>query len=158
AQLYAALGFRSLHPAHSGEKVFENLQKVGIPLSKSWMVMGYRNPPTKANIKVAQADLARRKLDSKKHLLFFDYGDEIGFGEWIGMMASEEVAAAKAKDVKLTPQQVVNARWIEWLKTNRPKNDPKDYWLDEWGQINPASFRPDSSAKAAKARPRLYVD
>lgn len=156
AQLYAAMGFRSLHPAHSGEKVIENLKEVGIPLTKSWMVMGYRNPPTKTNVRNAKVDLARRKLD--KHLLFFDYGDEIGFSEWMSMMADEEVAAAKEKKVTLTRQQVINARWIEWLKTNRPKNSPKDYWLDDWGPMNQANFRPNSSAKAATERPRLYVD
>jgi hypothetical protein len=156
AQLYAAMGFRSLHPAHSGDRFVENLKDAGVPLTKSWMVMGYRNPPTKANIQKAKADVGRRKLE--KHLLFFDYGDEIAFAEWMGMMAEDEVAAAKEKGMKLLPQQVINSKWVAWLKTNRPKNNPKDYWLDAWGQINAANFRPDSSAKAAKEKPRLYVD
>src|SRR5262249_11789874 len=79
----AALGFGSLHRAHSGEKVVQNLQAAGVPLTRSWMVMGYRNPPTKGNIEKAKLDLARRGMD--KHLRFFDYGDEIAFSEWLGM-------------------------------------------------------------------------
>src|SRR5206468_3696939 len=46
AQLYAALGFRSLHPANSGTAQVKNLEAVGIPVTKSWAVGAYRNPPT----------------------------------------------------------------------------------------------------------------
>src|SRR5262249_50281363 len=59
AQLYAALGFRSLHPAFSGPAVLKNLQSVGVPLSKSWATSGYRNPPTPGNIQQARQSLER---------------------------------------------------------------------------------------------------
>ena len=40
AQLYAALGFRSLHPANSGPAQVKNLEAVGVPVTKSWAVLG----------------------------------------------------------------------------------------------------------------------
>jgi hypothetical protein len=156
AQLYAALGFRSLHPAHSGDKAIQNLQAAGVPLTRSWMVMGYRNPPTKANIEKAKADLARRGLE--KQLRFFDYGDEIAFSEWLGMLAQEEMARAREAGVKVSAEQVLAGRWLQWLKANRPKAKLGDYWLAKWGPANLARIRPDSSAEAARLNPHLYVD
>jgi hypothetical protein len=156
AQLYAALGFRSLHPAHSGPKVIENLDAVGIPLTKSWAVSGYRNPPTDAAITRAKADLARRKLTEQ--VRFFDYGDEIGFSEWVGMMLSEEVAAAKQAGQPVTAEAIVRGRWIDWLKRNRPKLQIKDYWLPVWGPFVASQLRPDSSASTARTNPRLFID
>jgi hypothetical protein len=47
-------------------------------------------------------------------LRFFDYGDEISFGEWIGMMLDEEIAAAKASGSPLTADQAIRIRWIGW--------------------------------------------
>jgi hypothetical protein len=156
AELDAALGFRSLHPAHSGPSQVKNLQAAGVPLTRSWMVMGYRNPPTRANIQQAKVDLARRGME--KELLFYDYGDEIAFAEWIGMMVQEELRKAKEAGKIVTPQQVLSERWTAWLRANRPKESPADYWLPDWGPLNRASFRPDSSAKAAAKKPKLYVD
>jgi hypothetical protein len=156
AELYAALGFRSLHPAHSGPAQVKNLQAAGVPLTRSWMVMGYRNPPTRANIQRARADLARSGRE--KELRFFDYGDEIAFAEWIAMLGQDEVARAKEAGQTVTPQQVIRTRWTEWLKKNRPNNSPVDYWLPDWGRLDRAGFRPDSSARAAATKPKLYVD
>jgi hypothetical protein len=156
AQLYAELGFRSLHPANSGPAQVKNLQTVGVPPSKSWMVMGYRNPPTKANIDRAFVELKRSGLN--KELLFFDYGDEIGFGEWFSMLVEDEIARAKAAGKTVTPQEVVVRRWVQWLKDNRPKARLVDYWLAAWGPFNALRVRPDSSATAAVGNPRLYID
>ncbi|MBY0228179.1 MAG: hypothetical protein K2W96_02745, partial [Gemmataceae bacterium] len=156
AELYAGLGFASLHPALSGPKAMENLKAVGIGPTKSWMAMGYRNPPTKDNIAKAKADLARTGM--AKHLRFFDYGDEIGFSEWMDMMAAEDVADAKAKGATITPAQAVNTRWAAWLITNRKDKRVQDYWLPAWGRFDIKGLRPDSSADAARLNPRLYVD
>jgi hypothetical protein len=156
AELYAALGFRSLHPAHSGPQQVKNLQAAGVAPTKSWMVMGYRNPPIRVNIERARTELARN--DMQKYLLWYDYGDEIAFSEWLAMLAQEEVARAKAGGVPVTAAQVMAQRWVQWLKTNRPKEKPTDYWLEKWGPFNSARMRPDSSAEAAASKPRLYVD
>lgn len=156
AELYAALGFRSLHPAHSGPLTQENLARAGVTANKSWMAMGYRNPPTRTNIERSRIDLQRRKLSDK--LRFFDYGDEISFGEWIGMMLDEEIAAAKASGSPLTADQAIRIRWIGWLTANRRDVQINQYWLPAWGPIVVSKLRPDSSAAAARQNPRLYVD
>src|SRR5205823_6196465 len=105
AELYAALGFRSLHPGLSGPKVMENLKAVGIEPTRSWMVMGYRNPPTRLNIEKAQLELRRDGL--AKQLRFFDYGDEIGFGEWMSMLLTEDLARAREAGKKFSEKQVL---------------------------------------------------
>jgi hypothetical protein len=156
AQLYAALGFRSLHPANSGPAQLKNLEAVGVPATRSWAVTGYRNPPTRENLARAKADLARAGMTDK--LLWYDYGDEIAFSEWMSLLIQDEITRAKDSGQVVTPQQVVGKRWIEWLKANRPDNKPSEYWLEKWGPLNPALLKPDSSAEAARLNPRLYVD
>jgi hypothetical protein len=156
AQLYAALGFRSLHPALTGEAVFKNLAAVGIPLSKTWAASEYRFPPTRKNIEKAKRDLTAKGLEGR--LKWFDYGDEIGFSEWFAMLVHEDIEKAKATGAALTAETVVARRWIAWLKANRPKARAGDYWLARWGPFDGARLRPDSSAAAAAGNPRLYVD
>lgn len=158
AELYAALGFRSVHPAHSGPAVAENLAAAGIAPTRSWMVMSYRNPPTTANIEKARKELEKSGMGPQ--LAWFDYGDEIGFGEWVGMMTADVVARAKAANTTPapTPAQILNDAWAAWLKKHRPTQKPQDYWLPAWGAFDAAKLRPDSSAAAAEASPRLYVD
>ncbi len=48
--------------------------------------------------------------------------------------------------------------WFDWLRANRPDVNASTYWLEKWGPFNPGRLRPDSSAEAAAANPRLYVD
>jgi len=156
AQLYAALGFRSLHPAHSGPAQLANLKAVGIEPTRSWMVMSYRNPPTRDNIARARQELQRQGL--AEQLRYFDYGDEIAFSEWISMLLQEDLAQARAVKSKASEKDILHARWIAWLKNNRPKAQLSDYWLPSWGPLVPQQLRPDSSAAAARERPRLYVD
>lgn len=156
AQLYAAIGMRSLHPANSGPKTLENLQAAGVPLTKSWMVMSYRNPPTPENIANAQNQLAKSGLADK--LLWYDYGDEIHFSEWLGMMLAPEVAKAKAAGKAVTPADLLARRWQQWIKTKRPWMAASSYWLPAWGAFDPARLKPDSSAAAAAANRYLYVD
>jgi hypothetical protein len=156
AELYAALGFRSLHGANSGPAVLENLAAVGIPPTRSGMVSGYRNPPIAANIEKAKKEL--EKSGGGPQLAWFDYGDEIGFSEWMGMMIAETIAQAKAAGQTLTKEQVVAAKWNEWMSKQRPGFNPRDYWLAKWGDFDPAKLKPDSSAECAAANPRLYVD
>jgi hypothetical protein len=156
AQLYAALGFRSLHPANSGPAVLKNLEAVGVPKTKSWMVSGYRNPPLQPNIEQAQRDLVRN--DMRDHLLWYDYGDEIAFAEWMHLVLQADVDEARAAGKPVTEAAALTKRWQEWLKANRPAVQPADYWLEKWGAFNAARMKPDSSAAAAAANPRLYVD
>ncbi|MFQ3651704.1 MAG: hypothetical protein SNJ75_15375, partial [Gemmataceae bacterium] len=157
AELYAALGFVSLHPAHSGPKAEENLLRVGIGPTKSWAISGYRNPPTEAVIARAKGDLARRKRTDQ--VRFFDYGDEIGFGEWVTLSLNEDVAALKqAGNPMATADSLLRERWIAWLKDHRGKQQIKDYWLPAWGPFVASQMRPDSSAKTAQTNPRLFID
>src|SRR5262249_42886566 len=44
------------------------------------------------------------------------------------------------------------------LKAKRPGFKPQDYWLPGWGAVDAAKLKPDSSAAAASANPKLYVD
>jgi hypothetical protein len=156
AQLYAALGFRALHPAHSGPAVLANLRAVGVAPSKSWMVTGYRNPPLAANIERARRELDRTGLGGS--LRWYDYGDEIGFSEWVQLAVQDEVDQARSAGQPLTAAQVLVRRWLEWLRANRPTAKVADYWLESWGPFHPSRLRPDSSAAAAADNPRLYVD
>jgi hypothetical protein len=156
ARLYAAIGLRSLHPANSGPAQVKNLEAVGVPVTKSWSVGSYRNPPTKENIARAQADLARSGMAA--NLLWYDYGDEIAFSEWMTLLIAAEVAKAKEAGQNVSGPQVVGKMWIDWLKANRPDNKPNDYWLERWGPVNATLLTPDSSAEAARLNPRLYVD
>ncbi len=156
AALYAALGFRSLHPAHSGPDVLKNLKEAGIEPTKSWAISGYRNFPTKANIETAKTNLKIRGME--RYLLWFDYGDEIGFSEWLHLPVAESQARAKEQKVKIKEEEVLRLLWQDWLKKERPKFNPTDYWLEPWGPVNAGLLRPDSSAAAAAANPRLYVD
>ncbi|HEY7331038.1 MAG TPA: beta-galactosidase trimerization domain-containing protein [Gemmataceae bacterium] len=154
AELYAALGLRSLHPALSGPAVLKNLQAAGVPVSKSWAVGDYRNPPTRSNIEKARQSLERYGLGGQ--LRFFDYGDEIAFSEWIQLRVQSDIDQAKLQDSSVKP--VLAKLWFEWLHEHRPDANVKDYWMKEWGPFNPVRLRPDSSATAAAANPRLYVD
>jgi hypothetical protein len=156
AQLYAALGLRSLHPALSGPAVLKNLQAAGVPLSKSWTAGGYRNPPTRGNIDQARQTLERYGLNGQ--LRFFDYGDEITLPEWMQLCVQNHIEQANAQNIKLKPINVVAKLWFEWLRANRPQANAKEYWRSEWGPFNISRLRPDSSAEAAATNPRLYVD
>lgn len=156
AQLYAALGMRSLHPANSGPAALKNLEAVGVKASKSWAVSGYRNPPTAKNIEAARNSLQRGDL--AKLVQWYDYGDEIGFSEWMGTLVNETVGRVKAGGQNTTPAQVVQVLWLGWLKEKRPNAAPIDYWLPAWGEPDATQLRPDSSAAAAAGNPRLYVD
>jgi len=159
AELYAALGLRSLHPALSGPAVRTNLQAVGVPVSKSWAVSGYRNPPTRGNIEQARRALERYGLNGQ--LRFFDYGDEIAFNEWIQLRVQSDIeqrSHAEHGNEGRKPSNVLSKLWFDWLRVNRPQANVRDYWLKEWGPFNIGRMRPDSSAEAAAANPRLYVD
>jgi len=156
AELYAALGLRSLHPALSGPAVVTNLQAVGVPLSKSWAASGYRNLPTRGNIEQVRRALERYGLNGR--LRFFDYGDEIAFSEWIQLRVQSDIEQGKLPDRAVKPANVLSKLWFDWLRANRPEGNVRDYWLNEWGPFNVGRMRPDSSAEVAAANPRLYVD
>jgi hypothetical protein len=156
AQLYAALGLRSLHPALSGPAVLRNLQDAGIPISKSWAASGYRNPPTRGNIEQARLTLQRFALQGQ--LRFFDYGDDIPFTEWMQMRLQEDIEQAKLQNRTVKPISVLAKMWFDWLRVHRTDVPLNEYWLAKWGPFNVGRVRPDSSAEAAAENPRLYVD
>jgi hypothetical protein len=156
AQLYAALGLRSLHPALSGPAVLKNLQDAGVPPSRSWAASAYRNPPIASNIDQAKRLLERNGL--KEQLRFYDYGDEIAFSEWMQLRIDSEIEKARLNNKKVKSIGSLSQLWVDWLRTNRPDAPIGQYWLEKWGPFNPGRMRPDSSAEAAAANPRLYVD
>ena len=152
AELYAALGFRSLHPALTGPDVLKNLAAVGVPPTKSWDVGAYRNPPTPANIAAAKKDLVRTQM--QPYLRSFDYGDEIDFSEWVGMMAQEEIAKAAAEGRKVTKEDVLSHCWRDWLKANRPDGKAIDYWPEKWGAFDAAKMRPGQRRRGRGHEPQ----
>src|SRR5579871_6457195 len=156
AELYAALGLRSLHPALSGPAVLKNLKDAGVPVTKSWTAGGYRNPPTLGNIEQARRGLERYGLNGQ--LRFFEYGDEVPFNEWMQLRVQTNIEQAKLQRKRIKPINVVAKLWFDWLTANRPEANVKDYWLEKWGPFNVSRLRPDSSAEAAAHNPRLYVD
>ena len=156
AQLYADLGFRSLHPANSGPEWKKNLEAVGLPLNKTWAVASFRNPPISKNIEAASNSLKR--IGMERYLLWYDYGDEIAFSEWMDLLLQGYVDKAKEMKQPIKAADVLRQLWQNWLRKNRPDAQVEDYWLEAWGPPNANLMRPDSSTAAAAANPRLYVD
>jgi len=156
AELYAAIGMRSFACPLLGDfnVAVKNLKPFGVELNRSMAAMGYRNPPTDENIKAAKEKFTKDGLI--QHLQYFDYGDEMAFGEWVGYMAAD--AIAKAPDPKPTQEVVVAQLWRAWLAKNRPGFKADDYWMADWGAVDAAKLKPNSTAQAAAAKPRLYVD
>lgn len=126
-ELYKAIGMRAL-PSTLQDKTA--MDQMGLPLTRSAQAMAYRQHPTEENIAKVKAEFEKNGLLS--HLLFFDYGDEIHFAEWV------QVAMAGKQDQ-------IPERWKAWYAKRFP------------GRTPPAE-KPDSSAAAATAHPRLYVD
>jgi hypothetical protein len=156
AELYAALGLRSLHPAHSGPAVLANLRRAGVPPTRSWAVSSYRNPPLPGNIEQAKTSLARNGL--KDQLRFYDYGEDISFPEWMRLLLEEEAQKARLEGKPMPAPAILARMWLEWLRANRPDVPLGEYWLEKWGPFTLVRMRPDSSAATAESNPRLYVD
>ncbi len=126
-ELYKAIGMRSLPSTLQNKAIMDQM---GLPLTKSAQSMMYRQYPTAENIAKVKETFEKNGLMSQ--LLFFDYGDEIHFAEWVG------VATGGKRDQ--IPQL-----WKDWYAKRFP------------GKAIPAE-KPDSTAKAAQSNPRLYVD
>lgn len=159
AQLFAAIGMRNTgifcnNAAVDLEKHFKNLRAVGLGPTRSATYMEYRCPPIPEYITKA------KDLMTKSHSLgdmrWFDYGDEIGFGEWFGYMVQQKRKAENKPDLKVG--DIVRPLWQQWLKKNRPGFKPEDYWRRAWGGLAADQLRPDASAEAAAEKPKLYVD
>jgi len=144
ARIYQAIGMRSFHSALQGpwERVVANLKEVGIPLNRSAMVFIYRLPPVPKSIEWAKKVIAKKKIGP--WLKWYDYGDEIGFGEWIGYATKAGLDVSQA--------------WRDWLGRKRAGYKVSDYWLDEWGKPDASKLRPFSDGAVARRKPRLYVD
>jgi hypothetical protein len=150
AQLYTAIGMTGFSASGTASlDAVNNLMQFGWKPTKSLGIMGYRNPPSAANIAAGKAAVEQNGL--REYVQFFDYGDEIHFTEWTGYMLSE----AKQMDVYkgMNDAQIINKMFSEWLAKNRPGFKPADY-----GAADLASLKPDSSAKASEDNPRLFVD
>ncbi len=140
AELYTAIGMRGIlsnnpHP--------DRMREAGIEPTRSYALSGYRNYPVESNILALRQRVEEQGL--APYLRWFDYGDEIHFAEWVGLMLQHT-------------EQDVGTLWRDWLGENRPGYAPADYWLDAWGALDAAALKPDSSAVAADQKPRLYVD
>ncbi|MDO8587331.1 MAG: beta-galactosidase trimerization domain-containing protein [Armatimonadota bacterium] len=153
AQFYAALGMRSF-PRIPDALERARLKGVGIDLNKSVAYGEYRFPPTAANIAKAKKAVDEAKMGP--YMRWFDYGDEIGFSEWVTYMMAEKKAELKNPDLKT--EDVIHPLWQKWLEKNRLAFKPADYWRTSWGKIDPAQMRPDSSAEASAEKPKLFVD
>ena len=144
AALYAAIGMRSLHSTFGDLKVaIANLAAVGVAATRSLTMSKYRLPPTAAN--VAALDKEVTAAGVKQYLSGYDYGDEIPFSEWLDLMLKEAGGGA--------PTALFGPLFRAWLDRRQPGYVQSDYLL-------PSStiLHPDSSAAAARYRPRLYVD
>ncbi len=157
AELYAALGFRSLHPALSGPAVLKNLEAAGVPPTKSWSVSNYRNPLTRPNI--AAAKTRPRPLRN-----------EAGTCSGLSTVTRSPFRNGSASCSKTRWRG--RRTWARRRRRRRPciscgstgsrRNRPDvrtgEYWLDQWGKYDGSKMRPDSSAVAAVNKPQLYVD
>lgn len=151
ADLYVAAGLRYIPQGLYGDATknddllaIKQLKDRGVGINKSMWALTYRNPPTDENIAKW-----KKEFDGNGHgqyLKWYDYGDEISFSEWVGMAATD-LAATNPVFKGMTQEQIIGALWKTWLTKNRPGYDPAVYKL-----------QPDSTAAAAVANPRLYVD
>ncbi len=149
--LYAALGMRSLHQTHGGPRAIENLKRAGIEPTRTWMRMTYRNPPLPKQIEEARAVMETSGMGP--YLLWYDYGDEIHFSEWLQLLLNTRTA-----DSGPSADEVLAEIWRQWLGRHRSGYNPADYWRGAWGAVDAGRLRPDSSAAAAREAPKLYVD
>jgi len=132
----------------------KNLLAAGLKPTRSGSYMEYRFPPTPGNI--AKAKDIMTKSGGLETMRWFDYGDEIGFGEWFTYMVKEKQNAGGAAD--LTVEAMILPLWQQWLAKNRPGFKSEDYWRPVWGAFDTVKMRPDASAEAAAEKPKLYVD
>lgn len=156
ARLYQSLGFRSWHPSLSGPKVKENLESVGIHTGRTLAISGYRNPPTTANVDRAKTRLKNSKQD--KNVLWYDYGDEIEFSEWIDWLLQDELERLNRENKRPPEKEVLTEIWKAWLDKRRKNIPVTEYWVGDWGPFNPVRLRPDTSPRISEINPRLYID
>ena len=156
ARLYQTLGFRSWHPSLSGPKVKENLESVGVQTGKTLSISGYRNPPTTANVERAKNRLKNAKQE--KNVLWYDYGDEIEFSEWIDWLLQDELERLNRENKRPNEKEVLTEIWKAWLDKRRKNIPLTEYWVGDWGPFNPVRLRPDTSSRISEINPRLYID
>lgn len=104
ADLYHEMGMRVFGgymqpptlPAADLDVARERFKKWGLTPGRTIALGQYRFMPTAENIAMAKKAAEDAKVMSLIHR--FDYGDEIGFGEWLSLLKAEEI----------------NARFAEW--------------------------------------------
>ncbi len=74
------------------------------------------------------------------------------------LRVQSDLDTAKRVNRKVKPIEILSQLWVDWLRANRGDVPASTYWLEKWGPFNLGRMRPDSSAAAATANPRLYVD
>lgn len=156
ARYYRALGLRSLHPSFSGPKVSENLASVGIRPSKTVAASAFRNFPTTSNIERTKNRLTNTKQN--KDLLWFEFGEEIPFSEFLDQIGEEESERARKENQRVTPKDAIASLWRAWLEKRRPGIPQTEYWVGDWGPFFPTKLRPECSPRIAEINPRLFVD
>jgi hypothetical protein len=154
ARLFSAMGMRNTGVWNGNTKPQKNLAAAGLQPTRSGGCGEYRFPPTPEN--VASAKEMMTKSGALATMRWFDYGDEIGFGEWFAyMVAQQQKTSGKTN---LTVEAMILPLWQQWLGKNRPGFKSEDYWRPAWGGFEAAKLRPDASTEAAAEKPRLYVD
>ncbi len=156
ASLYQSLGLRSWHPSLSGPKVKENLEAIGIKTGRTLAISGYRNPPTTANVDRAKTRLKNSKQE--KNVLWYDYGDEIEFNEWIDWLIQDELERLNRENKRPSEKEVLTEIWKAWLDKRRKNIPITEYWVGDWGPFNPVRLRPETSPRISDINPRLYID
>lgn len=155
AKLYIALGLRSFATIPTLPAALDRLKALGLTPNKSF------NAPVRADF--TDAGLARGKDTATKagyfeNLRYFDYGDEVPFAAWVPHAARAAVESAAKAGTPIKPTEAFHPSWRAWLKEKRPDFKLEDYWMTEWGAPDAEKLKPDSSAAAASAKPKLYVD
>lgn len=125
--LYKAIGMRSIPTTIQTAAVMASM---GLPLTKSAQVAGFRNPPTADGVAKARESMTKAGLLGQ--LRYYDYGDEIHFAEWVQAATGGRTAE-------------IPALWAAWYGRTFPG-------------AKPPADRPNSDAATARSNPRLYVD
>lgn len=153
AELYTGIGMCGFPSSGVNPQtlptLLANLKQFGWQPTKSYAVAGYRNYPSADYITQGKATLAQNGL--AQYQQWYDYGDEIHFGEWLGVMGGELTKRPEYQG--MTAEQIFAKLFVEWLTKHRPGFTPQDY-----GAADLTSLKPDSSVEASEKNPRLFVD
>ena len=143
----------------AGRRGRRTSQAAGVPLSKSWAVSGLpQSADAEATSRPPATDLERAGMEP--NLLWFDYGDEIAFSEWVELRVQDDDRPGQSMEADGQARRCDRA--ICGSTGCRPtgrRAAPRGLLAGRTGGRSTLGLlRPDSSAAAAAANPRLYVD